>query len=93
MYFNLVYLSEFSAYLSGRKSTRKFFCQATKLVDVVDHEFVGNYPSPLFAFLSCPFHMGISLPLAKRLIGVFWDTLWCETPKSKSCANANSVYL
>ena len=93
MYFNLVYSSEFSANVSGRKSARKPFCQATKLVVVIDHQFVGNSPSPPLAFLSCPCHMGISLPLAKRLIGGFWDTHGCEKAKSKSCANANSVDL
>ena len=51
---------------------------ATKIMVLIDHDFVGNSTSPLFAFLSCPFHMGISLPLGGRLIGVFGDQNGCE---------------
>ena len=93
MYFHLECSSEFFAVASGRKSTRKLFRQATELMAVIDHEFVGTSTSPPFAFLSCPFHIGISRPLGKRLIGMFWDTHGCEKPKSKSCAIANFVYL
>ena len=93
MYFHLVYSPEFFAVASGRKSTRKLFRQATELMDFINHEFVGNPTSPPSAFLSCPFQMGISLPLGKRLLGVFWDTHGCEKPKSKSCANTNFVCL
>ena len=93
MYFHLVYSPEFFAVVSGRTSMRKLFRQATELMVLTHHKFVGNSTSPPFAFLSCPFHMGISLPLGKRLTGVFWDTHGCEKPKSKLCANANFVYL
>ena len=53
---------------------RKLFRQVTELMVTKDHEFVGNSTSPPFAFLSYPFHMGISLPLGKRLTRVFWAT-------------------
>ena len=73
--------------------TRKLFRQATEFMGLIHHEFVGNSTSPLFAFLSWPFHMGISLPLGKRLFGVFWDTHGCKKDKSKWCAKANFMYL
>ena len=93
MYFHLVCSPEFFAVGSGRRSTRKLFRQATELMVPIDHESVGNSTSPPFAFLSCPLHMGISLLSGKRLIGGLWDTNGCEKAKSKSCANANFVYL
>ena len=93
MFFHLVYSPVFFSDASGRKSTRKVFCEATELVVTIDHEFLGNSTSPPFAFLSCPFHMGISLPLGKRLIGVIWAMEGCQKPNFFSCANANLVYL
>ena len=93
MYFHLVYSPEFFVVASGRKSARKLFRQATELMVLIDHECVVNSTSAPFTFLSCPFHVGISLPLGNRLTGVFWDTRGCKKPKSKSCANANFVYL
>ena len=83
MYFHLVCSPEFFAVAFGRKSTRKLFRQATELMVLIDHEFVVNPTSLPFVFLPCPFHMGISLPLGKRLLGVFWDTHGCEKLKSK----------
>ena len=59
MYFHLVYSPECFAVASGRKWTRKRFCQATELMDLIDGEFLGNPTSPPFAFFPCPFHMGI----------------------------------
>ena len=93
MYFHLVCSTESFTVTFGRKSTVNLFHQATELMVLIDHGFVGNSTSPPFAFLSCPFHTGISLPLGKRLEGMFWNTHGCEKPKSKSCANANFVYL
>ena len=92
MYFHLVCSPESFASASGGRFTRKFFCQATDVMVLNDHEFVLNSASPTFAFPSCPFHMGILLPLRKRLRGSFWDTHGYEKPNSKSCANANFVY-
>ena len=93
MHFHLVYSPECFAVACGRKSTRKLFRQATELMDLIDHEFVGDPTSRPFAFLPCPFHMNILLPLEKRLLRVFWGTHGREKPKSKLCANANFVYL
>ena len=81
MYFHLVYSPEFFAAASGRQSTRKIFRQATKLMVLMDQEFLGSCSSSPFAFLSCPFHMGISLLLGKRPTGVFWVTHGCEKPR------------
>ena len=69
MYFHVVCSSEFFAVPSRRKSTRNLFSQATKLMVLMDHEFAGNSTGPPCAFLQCFFHMGISLPLGKQLIG------------------------
>ena len=74
MYFHLVYFPECFTVPSVRKSTHMLYRQATKLMGTMDHEFVCSSTSPLFAFLSCPFHMG------KRLTGVFWDTYGCQKP-------------
>ena len=93
MYFHLVCSPELFAGASGRKLTRKLFCQATEHMVLIDHEFVGNSASPTFAFLSGPSHMDISLPLGKRFIGEFWDTHGYEKPKSKTCTNAKFVYF
>ena len=81
MYLHLVYSPEFLVVASGRKSTRKLFHRATELMATMDHEFLGNSTSPPLAFLSCPCHMAISLPLGKGLTGVFWDTYRCEKLK------------
>ena len=70
----------------GEKLTRKLFHQATELMAVIDLEFVENSTSPPFAFLSCPIHTGISLPLAKRLIGVFFGTRMGAKNPSPKCA-------
>ena len=80
MYFHLVYSADFFAVASGRKSTRKLFRQATELMVLMHHEFVVNPTSPPFAFLSRPFHMGISLPLGKRLMGHFGTLLDAKNP-------------
>ena len=93
MYFHLVCSQEFFAVATGRKLTRKVLRQATELMVLINHEFIGSSTSPPFAFPSCPFYMGISVPYGKRLTGVFWDTQGCEKPKSKSCANTTFVYL
>ena len=61
MYVHVVCSPEWFAVASGKKTTRNAFHQATELMVLIDHEFVGNSTSPPFAFLSCPFHMGISL--------------------------------
>ena len=83
MYFHLVYSRECFAVASGKKLMRKLFRQSTELMDLIDHEFVGNPISPPFALLPCPFHMGISLSLGKRLLVVFWCTDGRKKPKSK----------
>ena len=83
MYFHLVYSPEIFAIASGRKSTRKLFRQTTELMDLMDHVFVGNPTSPPFAFHPCPFYMGISLPLGKRLLRVFWGIHGGESPRPK----------
>ena len=93
MYYHLVCSPEFFSLAYGRKSTRKIFASSNELMVLIHHEFAGSSISPLFAFFSCPFHMGISIPLGKRLIGVFLGTQGCGKLKSKSCANANFVYL
>ena len=93
MYLHRVYSPEFFAIASGRKSTRKIFRQATELIVPIDHEFVGNSTSPPFAPFLCPFYMGISVSLGKRLTGVLWDTHGWKTTKSNSCAKARFVYL
>ena len=98
MYFHLVYYVQLTRIFqrrvaSGRKSTRKLFRQVTELMVTEDHEFVGNSTSPPFAFLSNPFHMGLSLPLGKRLTRFFGAFKGVEKPKILSCANANFVDL
>ena len=93
MYFHLVCSPKCFAVASGRKPKRNLFRQSTELMLLIDHEFVRHHISPPFALLLCPFHMGISIPFGKRLIGVFWDTHGRQKQESKSCANADSVYL
>ena len=93
MYFHLVYSAEFFSGTSRRKLTDNVFCEATELMVTMDHELVGNSTSPHFAFLSCPFHIGISLPLGRRLTKVIWAMEKCQKPNFFSYANANFVYL
>ena len=93
MYFHLVCSPEIFAVASGRKSTRKVFRPAPKLMDLKDHEFRQNPTSPPYAFLSWLFHVGISLCLGKRVMRVSWATYGCGKPKSISHANADSVSL
>ena len=71
MYFHLVCSPDLFAAVSGRKTTRKLFSQATELMVLIDHQFAVNTISSPFAFLPCPFHMGIPLLFGKRLLGVF----------------------
>ena len=93
MYLHLVYSPKSFAVASGREWTPKPFRQASEVMAVIDNQFVWNSTSSSFAFLSCPFHLGILRPLGQQLTGVFWDIHWCEKHKSKSCANANFVSL
>ena len=51
MYFLLVYSPELFANASGRILTRKLLHQGAELMDLIDHEFVGNPTSPSYAFL------------------------------------------
>ena len=83
MYFHLVRSREFFAVASGRKLTRKLFRQATELMVLIDHEFVVNPTSLPFAYLSCPLHMSISLPLGKPFIGVFSGHTWVRKTQVK----------
>ena len=89
MYFHLLYSPDFFSDVSWRKSTRKLFCEATKLMNTIDHELVANSMSPSLVFLSCPFHIGVSLTLGKRFrsdnfgdnVSSFLPT-WSSTPSS-----------
>ena len=74
MYSHLVYSPECFAVACGTKLKVTLLSQATVLMVTTDHEFVGLSTSPLSAFISCLFHMGISLHFGKRLTQVFWDT-------------------
>ena len=65
MYFHLVYSAEIFAVTSGRKSTRKLFRQATNLMGLIDHDFVGNSTSSLFAFPLMPLSSGHIAPLGE----------------------------
>ena len=71
MYFHLVCSAEFSAVASLRKSTRKVFRRLRELMVLKDHEFGRNSTSPPYVFHPCPFHVGISLCIGKREIGMF----------------------
>ena len=93
MYFHLVCSPDVFRGRVWEKRDAQAFPSTTKLMVLIDHGFVENSTSPPFAFVSCPSDMGTSLPLGKRLIGLFWDTHGCEKGKSKLCANANLVYL
>ena len=71
MYFCLVCSPEFFAVAFARKSARKVFRRFPELMVLKDHEF-GRYPtSPLYAFHPCPSHVGISLGIGKRAVGMF----------------------
>ena len=69
MYFYPVYSPEFLIAAFGRKSMRKVFWDATELMVVIYHEFVGKPISPPYTSLSCPFHMGITALIENRPIG------------------------
>ena len=81
MYVYQVYSPEFVAAASGRKLTGKLFRQATELMYIIDHELIGTPTSPPLALHPCPFHMGISLPSGRRLLGVYWGTHGCAKHK------------
>ena len=71
MYFHLVSSPEFLVVASARKSARKVFRRSLELMVLKDHEF-GQYPSsPPYASYPCPLHVGISLCIGKRAIGMF----------------------
>ena len=71
MYFHRVRSPEFFAVASERKSARKLFRQSLELMVLKDHEFGRNPTSPPYVFHPCPFHVGISLCLGKRAMGMF----------------------
>ena len=71
MYFHLVCSPEFSTEASARKSARKVFRRSLELMVLKDHEFGRYSTSPPYAFHPCPFHMGISLSMEKRAIGMY----------------------
>ena len=71
MYFDLVYSPEFFAIASERKSALKLFRRSLELMVLKDHEFGQNPTSPPYAFHPCPFHVGISLRIGKRALGMF----------------------
>ena len=71
MYFHLVCSPEFFAVASARKPARKVFRRSLKLMVLKDHEFERYSTSPPYAPHPCPFHVGISLSMGKRVIGMF----------------------
>ena len=71
MYFQLVCSAKFFAVASAGKSARKVFRQSLELMDLKDHEFRRYPTSPLYAFCPSPLHIGISLCIGKRAIGMF----------------------
>ena len=71
MYFHLVCSPEFFAVVAARKSARKVFRRSLELMDRKDHEFRRYPTSPPYAFRPCPLHVGISLCIGKRAIGLF----------------------
>ena len=72
MYFHLVCSPQFFVVASERKSARKLICRSLELMVLKDHEFRWNPPTfPPYAFHSCPSHVGISLCMGKRAIGMF----------------------
>ena len=71
MYFHLVCSAEFFAVASSRKSARKLFRRSLELMVLKDHEFGRNPTFPPYAFHPCPFHVGISLCIAKQAMAMF----------------------
>ena len=71
MYFHLVCSPEFIAVAYSRKSARKLFRRSLELMVLKDHEFGRNPTFPPYAFHPCPFHMGMSLCIAKRAMARF----------------------
>ena len=71
MYFHLVCSPEFSAVASSRKSTRTVFRRSRELMVLKDHEFGRILTSPPYVLHSCPLHVGISLCIGKRAMGMF----------------------
>ena len=71
LYLHLVCSAEFFAVASERKSARKLFRRSLELMVLKDHEFGRNPTFPPYALHSCPFHVGISLCVGKRAIGMF----------------------
>ena len=72
MYFHLVYSAQSFRDMSGRILTLNVFCEATDRIVTMDNEFVENSTSPSSAFVACPLHMSVWLPLDKWHIGVVW---------------------
>ena len=71
MYFHLVCSPEFFAVASVRKSARTVLRRLLELMDLKDHEFGRYSTSPPYAFHLCPLHVGISLGIERRAIGMF----------------------
>ena len=71
MYFHLVCSPEVFAVASARKSARKVFRRLLEHMVPKDHEFGQYFTSTPYAFHPCPFHVGISLCIGKRAIGMF----------------------
>ena len=71
LYFHLVCSPEIFAVASERKSARKLFRRSLELMVLKDHEFGQNPTLPPYVFHPCPFHVGISLCIGKRAIGMF----------------------
>ena len=93
MYFHLVCSPEFFAVASARKSARKVFRRLLELMDLKDHEFGRHPTSSPYAFHPCPLHVGISLCIGNRAIGMFEAACGCCKPRLLACANANFVCL
>ena len=53
----------------------------------------GTLHPPPYVFHSCPFHVGISLCMGKRAMGMFEAAYGFRKPKLVTCANANFVAL
>ena len=71
MYFHLVCSPEVSTEASARKSARKVFRRSLELNGLKDDEFRQYPTSPPYALYPCPLHVGISLCIGKRAIGMF----------------------
>ena len=50
----------------------------TEVMVAIDDEFVEISTSHSFAFLSYPFHIGISLTVGRWLTKMFWSTYMCK---------------